>query len=176
VSFACLRFLNTELSLDQSLFPIPLVLRYRVTFGLRFYQTWFFGFPGCYLLRWGLLDYVIKRSASQFFLEEKKGVANILCHSNKNSEFVKLKPHIKCHYLCCIISTYNTLSSICVVSQIKGSCKVLTSKTISWDKLDGWSMSRLSADAAPDITMQANRFTRSGYFRPLFLHDDRIKE
>lgn len=51
--------------------------------------------------------------------------------------------------------------------------KVLTSKIISRDKLAGWSMSRLSADAAPDITKQANRFTTSGYFRPWVLYNDR---
>jgi hypothetical protein len=40
-SFVYLGFLNTRLSLGPSIFPIPLVLRYKVTSGSRFYQTWF---------------------------------------------------------------------------------------------------------------------------------------
>ena len=40
-SFAYLGFLDTWLNLGLSLFPIHLVLRYWVTFGSRFYQTWF---------------------------------------------------------------------------------------------------------------------------------------
>jgi len=40
-SFAYLGFLDTSLSLGLSIFLIPLVLRYMVTSGSRFYQTWF---------------------------------------------------------------------------------------------------------------------------------------
>lgn len=47
--------------------------------------------------------------------------------------------------------------------------KVLTSEIISGDKLAGWSMSRRLAGAAPDMTIQANRFTSSGYFKLLDL-------
>jgi hypothetical protein len=39
MSFTYLGFLDTRLSLDLSLYPIHLVLRYRVTFGSMFYQT-----------------------------------------------------------------------------------------------------------------------------------------
>jgi hypothetical protein len=42
--FAYLGFLETRLSLGSSFFPIPLVLRYRVTSESRFYQTWFLTF------------------------------------------------------------------------------------------------------------------------------------
>lgn len=47
--------------------------------------------------------------------------------------------------------------------------KVLTSDIISGVKLAGWSMTRRLACAAPDMTIQANRFTSSGYFKPLDL-------
>jgi len=43
-SSAYLRFLDTRLSLGLSLFPMPLVLRYMVTFGLEFYQTYLLAF------------------------------------------------------------------------------------------------------------------------------------
>ena len=58
MSFTYLRFLDTRLSLDLSLYPIHLVLRYRVTFGSMFYQTWFLAFlvviyfVGGYLTMW----------------------------------------------------------------------------------------------------------------------------
>jgi hypothetical protein len=44
MSFTYFRFLDIRLSLSPSLFPIHLVLRYRVSFGSRFYQTWFLAF------------------------------------------------------------------------------------------------------------------------------------
>ena len=44
--------------------------------------------------------------------------------------------------------------------------EICTSERISGNKLAGWSTSRLSTVAAPDITIHANRFTRNGYFRP----------
>lgn len=43
---------------------------------------------------------------------------------------------------------------------------IFTSKTISVDKREGWSMSRRSEETAPDMTIQANRFTKRGYFNP----------
>lgn len=44
--------------------------------------------------------------------------------------------------------------------------KYFTSKIISGYKLEGWSMSRRSEDIAPDMTIQAKRFTKRGYFKP----------
>lgn len=48
----------------------------------------------------------------------------------------------------------------------KAQPEVLTSKIISEDIVVGWSMSRVSGVADPDIIMQANLLTGSGYFRP----------
>jgi hypothetical protein len=44
VPFAYAGFLDTRLFLGSSLFPITLVLRYRVISGSSFYQTWFLAF------------------------------------------------------------------------------------------------------------------------------------
>lgn len=62
--FTYLGFLDTRLTLSSSLFPIPLVLRYRVYLWVKVLLNLIFGFPGCYLPRWGLVDHIIKKPTS----------------------------------------------------------------------------------------------------------------
>jgi len=77
VLFAYLGFLDTRLSLDLSLFPIPLVLRYRVTSGSRFYQTWFSDF-------WVVIYFIESclttwsRGLHQFLINSCKITTNLL--------------------------------------------------------------------------------------------------
>ena len=46
----------------------------------------------------------------------------------------------------------------------------MSTRAIIWgDKMAGWSISKLFDDATPDKTMQANRLTSRGYFKPRVL-------
>jgi hypothetical protein len=83
VSFTYLEFLGTRLSLNLSLFSISLVLRYMVIW-VKVLSNLIFGFLGCYLLRQGLLNHVIKRSVStgscQWWLNNRLDLCFIPAH------------------------------------------------------------------------------------------------
>jgi len=63
-SFTDLEFLYIKLSLDPCLFPIPLVLRYMVTFGSGFYQTLFLAFLIVIYFIGGYLTMMIRTKSS----------------------------------------------------------------------------------------------------------------
>jgi hypothetical protein len=84
-SFVYLWFLDTRLSLGSSLFPISLVLRYRVTFRSMFYQTWFLAFQvviyfvGGSLTKWSRGSHqTIVRKITQF---KESWMISIICES-----------------------------------------------------------------------------------------------
>ena len=84
-SFVYLWFLDTRLSLGSSLFPISLVLRYRVTFRSMFYQTWFLAFQviiyfvGGSLTKWSRGSHqTIVRKITQF---KESWMISTICES-----------------------------------------------------------------------------------------------